>query len=141
LSFIADSLDAEPPAYIAAMTTGKTPQRAHRDADEPFLAAVVGLTNGKTTEFLKYVSLDYTHMGAKDRRDFIAAAAAKAADGVYESAGTECAAGTVVLFNTAHYHRAPAMETNEVRRALFIPFNDAKNKTGEHVLWAHRHVP
>jgi len=125
-------------------------QRFHLDALDPFVNAILFTTDGEATRFATYYGLDHTVMSATSRVAFRTSAAINAlwceVNGNYNSAG-KLQAGSIVLFNSAHFHHAPPPLAQGAkggvveRRVIFVSYNDPNYETTKLSYFPERFIP
>ena len=129
--FIAGEVGRSPDAllkhvHLLQFSHGQIPQEWHQDSPFDLVGATVHLTKAKSTEFLSYEGKDQNGVRMDQRRKFCKEKwdVAKSSEAEVQHEGRELEAGSVVVFNTGHIHRAPAPpeEGEPDRRVIFMAF-------------------
>lgn len=112
--------------HLLQFQYGQIPQDWHQDSPFPMLGAMVHLENSLSTEFLDYRGRDLTRLYGTKRRDFMNAIwdLAESPEAQAQDEGRKLPAGSVVVFNTSHIHRAPPppKKAEPDRNMIFLYF-------------------
>ena len=106
------------------------PQRWHQDCDSAVLAAVFHVTEGLGTEFAKYSPGNFLQLekGCKAQYETVQAMWTSAESGGEPASPGRLPAGSLLLFNGAHVHRAPRGPApgEAERRTIYLNFQSPR---------------